>query len=258
LPPSVGSREARERCEGLDRFLREATGVSVEVLVAPDYLQLAQLLCSGEYDAAWAPPFVCARVEAAGLKVLVRGRRDGHATYRAALVGRASSALRLGTLHGTVAAWVDRNSVGGYMLAAELLKAKKIELRNTFREQRFAGTYLAGLRSVADGTADVTSIFAPCGPDDAPVTATGVSEVASDLVSQLSVIAFTGESPNDGIAASRFAEPRVLDALSSALLAMNQAPEGRGLLQRAFRVDGFEVSPANGYKQLYRTAVATL
>ena len=75
LPPSLGNQTARERAERLVAFLQRALGKLVEVSVAPSYETLAKDLLSGRADAAWAPPFVCARMEAMGVRVVVRGRR---------------------------------------------------------------------------------------------------------------------------------------------------------------------------------------
>ncbi|RKG96047.1 phosphonate ABC transporter substrate-binding protein, partial [Corallococcus sp. CA053C] len=88
LPPSLGSESARERAERLASFLQRALGKLVEVGVATSYETLAKDLLSGRADAAWAPPFVCARMEAMGVRVLTRGVRRGMSSYRSALVGR--------------------------------------------------------------------------------------------------------------------------------------------------------------------------
>ncbi len=94
LPPSLGSEGARDRGERLGAFLQNALGKAVEVSVAPSYEALSKDLLSGRADAAWAPPFVCARTEAMGVRVLVRGVRLGMSSYRAALVCRAGAGLK--------------------------------------------------------------------------------------------------------------------------------------------------------------------
>ena len=86
LPPSLGSAQVRERAEKLGAFLQSALGKPVEITVAASYEVMAKELLSGKLDAAWAPPFVCARTEAMGVRVLVRGVRLGMSSYRSALV----------------------------------------------------------------------------------------------------------------------------------------------------------------------------
>src|SRR4051794_34359155 len=95
LPPSLGSEHAQDRADKLVFFLQTALGKPVEVNVAASYEALAKDLLSGRADAAWAPPFVCARTEAMGVRVLVRGVRLGMSSYRSALVCRAGARLTL-------------------------------------------------------------------------------------------------------------------------------------------------------------------
>src|SRR4051812_19498705 len=74
-PPSLGTQLAGERSQRLQRHLSEALRQPVEISVAASYETLARELASGQLGAAWAPPFVCARVENMGVRVLVRGVR---------------------------------------------------------------------------------------------------------------------------------------------------------------------------------------
>src|SRR6185369_2058104 len=114
----------------------------------PSYESLAKDLLSGKVDAAWAPPFVCARIEAMGVRVLVRGVRHGASSYRAALICRAESPLTIDTLGGRAAVWTDRDSVGGYLLAMALLRGKGLDPNKLFPKQEFAGSYKAALEAV--------------------------------------------------------------------------------------------------------------
>ena len=79
-------------------------------------------------------PFVCARIEAMGVRVLVRGVRDGASAYRAALVTRKDSNVMLDTLKGTMAAWSDRDSVGGFLLSMAFLCERGLDPMKTFQQ----------------------------------------------------------------------------------------------------------------------------
>src|SRR5690242_1296531 len=98
LPPSLGTEQAADRGARLARFLSNSMGKRVEVSVAQSYEGLAKDLLAGRTDMAWAPPFVCARVEAMGVRILVRGVRKGASTYRAALLCRKGRGLTLDKL----------------------------------------------------------------------------------------------------------------------------------------------------------------
>lgn len=253
LPPSVGQEAAGARAQQLQSYLNRALGKHTEVVVATSYESLAKDLLSGKVDAAWAPPFVCARIEAMGIRVLVRGVRNGMSTYRGALVCRASAPLTLDTLQGKVAAWSDRDSVGGYLLAIAHLKGKGLEPSKLFAQQRFSGSYRAALDEVLAGKADVTSVFAP--PD---AETTGLDELVPGRVNELKVIAFTEESPNDGVAVSMNASTTLVTELERTLLGLHSVPEGLQILRDTFHAERFEVAQRMGYRALYRVALASL
>lgn len=256
LPSSLGP-DAQARAQQLEAHLSTALGRETEVVVPPTYEQLARDLLSGKVDAAWAPPFVCARIEAMGVRVLVRGVRNGVSTYRAALMARADSDLTLETLEGTRAVWSDRDSIGGYLLAAASLRELGVDLAKTFKRQDFVGSYRKGLEALLEGKADVTSVFAPIAragvdPD------TGLDELWPEKKNEFKVLGFTNEAPNDGVAVSVSAASTTVVELEKTLLSLGQSPVGTALLKDCFRADRFELAPRMGYRALYRVALASL
>ncbi|RKG51573.1 phosphate/phosphite/phosphonate ABC transporter substrate-binding protein [Corallococcus sp. AB011P] len=258
LPPSLGSETARERAERLASFLQRALGKLVEVNVATSYETLAKDLLSGRADAAWAPPFVCARMEAMGVRVLTRGVRRGMSSYRSALVGRAGSGLTLEKLKGAKAAWVDRDSVAGYLLPSAFLKTQGLEPSRAFVSQQFTGSYQGALEAVLEGRADVTSVFCP--PSSTGLTfTTGVEDVLGrGMGAKFELLAYTDEAPNDGVPVAMGLPVPLVAALETALLGLQSTPDGQALLRDIFNAERFEVAPRMGYRALYRVALASL
>jgi phosphonate transport system substrate-binding protein len=257
LPPSLGSDVARGRAESLAQALERALGRRVEVSVAATYEALAKDLLAGRADAVWAPPFVCARVEAMGVRVLARGVRRGRSSYRAALVARVGSGLTVETLQGARVAWVDRDSVGGYLLPAAYLKARGLEPARLFASQQFVGSYRVALEAVRAGTADVASIFCP--PESTGLTfADGVEVVLPGNSDDYDLIAYTEEAPNDGVPVGMGVAPELVGLLERALLGLHESEEGRRLLEDLFTAERFEPAPRMGYRALYRVALASL
>ena len=256
LPSTLGPI-ARELASQLQTHLASALAREPEVVVGATYEQLARELLSGKADAAWAPPFVCARIEAMGVRVLVRGVRQGVSTYRAALLTRANEALTLKDLQGKTAAWTDRDSVGGYLLPMAWLKEQGVDAGKTFAAQNFYATYRHALEAVAEGKADVTSIFASSAKSGQP-DSLGIEEVWAGKASEFRVLGFTDEAPNDGVAVSMNAPPQVVLDLEKSLLSLHQTEAGRALLKDCFHADRFELAPRMGYRALYRVALASL
>jgi len=258
LPPSLGSETARERADRLASFLQRALGKLVEVNVSTSYETLAKDLLSGRADAAWAPPFVCARMEAMGVRVVVRGVRRGMSSYRSALVCRAGAGLSVDRLKGTTAVWVDRDSVAGYLLPTAYLKAQGLEPTRAFFAQHFTGSYRGALEAVLEGKADVTSVFCP--PSSTGLSyATGVDDVlGAGSGRRFDLIAYTDEAPNDGVPVAMGLPPQLVTSLETTLLGLQASPEGAALLKDIFNAERFEPAPRMGYRALYRVALASL
>lgn len=257
LPSSLGKEVAAERGVRLEEFLSRAAGRRVEVSVAATYDALAKDLLAGRVDAAWAPPFVCARVESMGARVLVRGVRNGASVYRAALVCRSDKELAVDALSGKRAVWVDRDSVGGYLLPLSYLRAKGVDPAKTFFSQEFVGSYAAALDAVSEGRADVTSVFAPAAKEGRG-DRTGIGEISPGLESKFKVFAFTDEAPNDGVVVSPASAPDAVVLLERVLLGLGDSLEGQTLIREAFNAEAFEPAPRMGYRALYRVALSTL
>ncbi|MDP2275768.1 MAG: PhnD/SsuA/transferrin family substrate-binding protein [Archangium sp.] len=256
IPSSLGN-EVGGRAQQLQAHLTAALGRETEVVQPATYEQLARELLSGKVDAAWAPPFVCARIEAMGVRVLVRGVRDGASAYRAALLTRKDSNLTLDTLKGTTAAWSDRDSVGGFLLPMAFLRDRGLDPMKTFAQQDFLGNYRNALEAVLEGKADVTSVFAPAAKAGTTAT-TGLAQMWPEKENSFRVLGFTEEAPNDGVAVSMGAGSATVTELEKMLLSMHSTPEGAAVLKDCFHADKFELAPRMGYRALYRVALASL
>lgn len=255
LPPSLGESELRARAGKLETYFQAGLNKRTEVVIAASYEALAKDLLSGKVDAAWAPPFVCARIEAMGVRVLVRGVRGGASSYRAALVCRAKSPLTLETLNGRTAVWTDRDSVGGYLLPMAMLRGRGMDPNKVFAKQDFAGSYKAALEAVLSESGDLTSVFASAGKAG---DTTGISELLPGREKELHVIAFTEESPNDGVAVSMSVPPQLVLDLEKLLLGLHEGAAGAEILKETFHAEKFEVAQRMGYRALYRVALASL
>ncbi len=256
IPASIGAG-VQDRVQQLQAYLTKALNKPVEVTAPPTYELLAKELLSGRSDAAWVPPFVCARIEAMGVRVMVRGLRNGASTYRAALVCKREAPLQVDALQGSAAVWSDRDSVAGYLLPQAFLRERGVDPVRVLAKQDFAGSYRACLEAVASGAAQVTSVFAPSAKA-AQGERTGVAEVWPENEAAFRVLAYTDESPNDGVAGAMNASAPVLAEIEKVLLGLHQDQGGVGVLKDCFHLERFEVAPRMGYRALYRVALASL
>lgn len=213
----------------LERYLTVLSGPT-EILSFASYDELLRALTNGRLDAAWSPPFVCARAEVMGMQVLVQCIRGGSSTYRAALLMRKSAVISVEALRGKNAAWTDPDSVAGYLLPMSWFRAQRRSPSGLFAKQEFVGTYRAGLAAVLEGTAAVTSIYASAPESENDASVPGLEAVWPEQRQSFRVLGLSADAPNDGVTAGRDLSARTRDNLRQLFLTLQQTPLGVALL----------------------------
>jgi phosphonate transport system substrate-binding protein len=248
LPPSLGRESMRTRARELAALLYDA-GFGM-VATSESYSQLEERLASGEADAAWGPPLVCARVEEQGGQVALRALRDGAATYRAVLVARSQDSINLSdparVRRRPRACWVDKSSMAGYVLPRAFLRSLGLDLKSFLIEEHMLGSYEKCIASVIEGHSDLTSTFA--GPGD--TLGDGYVTIAGKDAVDLRAVAYTPECPNDGVVLSPKLDPGAARSMVHALLELVATPAARAVMAHAFSVTGFEQPPPGSYLPL--------
>ncbi|MCP4449801.1 MAG: phosphate/phosphite/phosphonate ABC transporter substrate-binding protein [Myxococcales bacterium] len=196
FPPTLGRVRASARAQLLAETLGRELGERVNVRVAQTYAELEGKVLEKRVDVAWAPPSICAHAEERELTIL-KAVRQGRSMYRSALICRQGDNLTLENLQDKRAAWVDPLSTGGHLLAISLLRQQGINTNSLFSSQEFHGSYQGSLLSLIRCQADVSSIYA-YGTEDVDVRHSLSEHVGASEV-QLHSIAFTDESPSDGL-----------------------------------------------------------
>ena len=252
VPPSVGVARARARGELLERSLSNEMGEPVTVEVADDYATLERRVRDAEVELAWTPAAICAEVEDRARSVH-KTIREGRSSYRSALVARIDAHLALERLHGLRAAWVDRLSIGGYLLVARHLRDRGIDPDRTFVSQEFLGTHPAALTAVLDGEADVAAVSVP-GPQEEHVTQALALHAGRAGAQRLHALAITDAAPNDALVITTALDEARAEALGQRLVSGG----GRAsALCLAMEAEGFERARPGEYAALRRLLVTT-
>jgi phosphonate transport system substrate-binding protein len=255
IPPSVGLAARDTRLIELERVLSASLESTVIAVLATSYQDLARGTQLGDVDAAWAPPFVAARLETLGLSVLIRGVRQGSSLYRSALVAREAGP-GVAWLRGKRAVWVDQDSVSGYLLPLSFLKGQGFVPKD-FAAQSFAGSFVSAAEKVLANGADYTAVFAA--PEGVRWQgATALDELAPLLAPKLHVVAYTEAVPSSGLVIGPRSDALKVAKLRTGLEALQRQLKGMQLLESLFHIDGFEPAPKMGYRALYRLAITSL
>lgn len=245
LPPSLGREPSWELARELASLLHPS-GFSM-VIPCKSYEDLEQRLCAGAIDAAWGPPYVCARVEAAGGAVLLRGVRGEDRTYRSALVARSQDvfdldALGKGSFRPRVA-WVDKASAGGYLLARAHLRSLGIPVDEAFLQQSMLGSYAACIDALLAFETDLSALF---------VGKQGLEALWGPRAKRLKTLAFTEEVPNDGVVLSPALAPERAEPLRERLDKLLAAPAARRQITAMLHVDDFDEPPPGTYAPILK------
>lgn len=244
LPPSVGwSLETATQI----RTALTSVGCTL-VKTALSYQSLVEELMDGSVNLAWAPPLVCAQVEAQGASVLLQALRGGAAAYRSVVFARADRKLNLATLHSVKAGWMDEKSMSGYLLPRAYLKKLGVVTQQAFSHERFLGSTAACVQAVLDGKVDLSATYAS--PTAAQHRKDGFSEHAGQRSRELVALGYSQECPNDGLVLSPVhagAAVAAWRALISGLLADDTA---HALLLKALDVEGFQPPAPDEYASL--------
>jgi phosphonate transport system substrate-binding protein len=243
IPPTPSHATAAKNAPILERSLAQHTS-DVTIEVSPTYGKLGDDLLSGRVQLAWAPPIVCARVEMGGGAVVLRAVRGGQTSYRAGLVCRAGANIDWSKAAELVAAWVDEDSAGGYLLARSWLKSKHIDAVHGFKRVLFSGNYVAALEAVADGRADIASIYvASAAAHGAKDPRSTLDEVDDDLKAKLEVFATTGETQTDGVVIAPGVKDEDSTPVIEALLELAGDSSGGAVLKKCLGCDELRRAP---------------
>ena len=240
LPPSLGTEPVWALAREFADLLYDV-GFST-VVPYKSYQALQTAVLAGEVDAAWGPPLTCARVESVGGSVALRAVRGGASTYRSALVSRSQDTFEISTLgQGAFrprAAWVDASSVGGYLLARAYLRSAGVDINTAFLNQRMLGSYSACIDALFEFESDLTALF---------VRAGDFTGTWRERAQRLRVLAYTDESPNDGVVISPSVSEERSDAIVRGLQHLISKDSSRTVLMSMFTTDGFDVPPRGTY-----------
>jgi ABC-type phosphate/phosphonate transport system substrate-binding protein len=216
--------------------------------VSPTYGDLIRDLLAGRCQAAWATPVVCAHVEGAGGKVLLRATRQGAGAYRSVLFARKDRRVSTEALKGLVAAWPDAQSMSGYILPRTMMAAMGHPPAATLHRENLLGSTRACVEAVLDRRADVSATDASAASATPQVN--GFEALAGPRASELTALAWSPDCPHGGIILSPVAPEHTANKITQALAAVREQPEAVAQVARALGVDAFEVPAPDTYAPL--------
>jgi len=235
LPPDRGAVRGSARAAVLQDWMCDWLDTRVEVQLAKSYRELVEAISAGDVELAWTPPAVCAAVRER-VRALYSVVRYAAIDCRASLVVRADATHRtLTDLAGGRASWVDPLSMNGHLMALAHLRMRGLDPATFFARQRFAGSYRNALADVAEGRADVTSVFVV--DDDEQMTLRELHDLIGPEAGTLRLLEVTAPAPFDAIVIGP-ATPNP-ERIEKRLLALDNRKGPPAMLLEVCRADRF-------------------
>jgi phosphonate transport system substrate-binding protein len=206
--------------EGLSRYLRSKLGVSIEIVIAKDYEDLASKVIAHEVDIADLTPFNYVKVKQLDPKVRLLARQiaTGASTFSAYFIARTESNIStLFDLKGKTLALVDQRSASGYLLPVGSLLAAGIDPKKELKSFEFLGTHEGVIEAVRSKRFDAGAVWS------------GAFEIES--IQGLEVFYKTERIPYDGYVARGDLSDSLCKSFQEALFSLSTSTEeGRAIL----------------------------
>jgi phosphonate transport system substrate-binding protein len=171
--------------------------------VAPSYRALAHATETGQVAFAWMPPLLVLELEDRRSVVpLVSPLRWGTtSSFYSAIIVRPGGPKTVAELYGKRAAWVERESVAGFMVPRLHLAAHGFPL-NRFASETFLHSHETVVDAVAEGRADVGATFCTVDPQTKRIVHGAWTRANGSNLRPVEVMARVGPIPNDAIVAN--------------------------------------------------------
>jgi len=232
--PAVVAAAVRVKLGVFCHALSDILSSAVESRTFVSYTQLLEAVFAGDIDVAWLPPRVAARaVDDAGVVPLVVPLRGEHAWYASALFSSPGSAIQsIEDLRNLRVAWVDPESMAGYVVIRGWLRTRGVNLDEAFAEESFLGGHEQVVAAVLDGHADVGATYAHQEAGGERITSAGWADAP------VHVIGVAGPIPSDVLSVGSKVAPEVRSALCEALTG-DMDGDLRGAALALFEADRF-------------------
>ncbi|HBE89405.1 MAG TPA: hypothetical protein DDW67_09745 [Elusimicrobia bacterium] len=226
-PASVPGAE-----ETIKKHLESASGLTVQVRVAPTQTEAINAFAAGKTDAALLrlEEYLVARQEhgvSPGLQAL---REGGASDYEAVLLARQDKKTSLDGLTGGKIGFVGPYSISGFTLPSIYLKKAGEKFTPVF-----SGGHDENVERLLKGEFDAAATYA---------------RYASKRKG-LKVLAVTGRIPNEPLVVRRGLDAAKREKLLAAFVSLSSKPEGRKALGAMADITGFRPVDASVYKPIH-------
>jgi len=254
--PSTDSQKVLGSGQPLADLLTKVTGLMFQVSVPTSYAAVIEAMGAENVDIGWLAPFayVLARDKFQS-EVILSSVRGGSKTYTGQIIVHADSDINsIEGLKGKKFAFVDPGSASGFLYPNALLASKGIDYKTAFSETLFAGGHDKVIIAVYNKQVDGGATFGDS-VEGVPTDArTNVVSTLADVMTKVKVIEKTPPIPNDTVSVRKGLPSALVTQIREGLLAVAGTPDGKGLLNTLYRIDGLALAEDKEYDSVRNAA----
>lgn len=234
-----GDPAARPALEALCKELALRTERVIYPQILNSYADLSTKTRRGTLHILWAPPLVALDLQQARTaEIAAYCRRDAGTVYHSALFTRPGfDARSVEDLRGGHVAWVDHESLSGYVLARRWIASHGVNADQLFERQTFFKTHTAVARAVLRGDVDVGATYVNFVPNTRVIRSAAWVE-AGARADSVHILASIGPIPSDSILISTRVDKLLREQIVAVLL--DPSASARGATRLLFHAEGFD------------------
>lgn len=247
--PSENIEEVTKNAQPLVDLLSKAVGKEVRPFIATDYTGIVEAFRAKKLDIAFLTPaaYVMANNEA-GVKVALKAERDGKAVFYSAVITRKDSGInKLEDFKDKTFSFGDVLSTSGHIFPKKMFLDKQIDPKVAFKNVVYSGGHDATVLAVLNKKVDGGATFCNTTKGD---EGAWVQFLKPEEAAQIKAIAFSDPIPADNICVSKDLPVEMEKKLKKAFVDLGKDPEGKKLIQKLYRIDGFVPATDNDYQSV--------
>ena len=246
--PLKGEESFKKSAPLFEKFLEKSTGLSVDTVLAPDFVTIVKAFGNRQADVAFMNTlgYLMARDWAKAEAHLLQLYGDVYRTYRGEFIARVDGPISSPTdMAGKTIAFGDPFSASGYLYPLKFLRDRNIKPAST----TFAGSHKEAVKMVYDGKVDVAATYhtrPSAGGQERDARAEIMAE-HPDVISKIRIVALTDEIPNGPVALRKDLSSDTKAKIVGALIEFARTPEGRQALLDLYNVTGLTLASDSDY-----------
>jgi phosphonate transport system substrate-binding protein len=255
LVSGTSQKEIEAHFQNFIRYVAGKLGPNREtegkVVIVPTPLQMAKFLEEKKIDFYMESPYPTYLINKQGAAILLLRRwKSGMAEYRGLILGKKDSEVnRLEQLRGKMIAFEDPGSTSGYFLPKVLLLKKGFRLSEKPGLDAKIGPQEIGY-VFASTNANVVNLVLSRQVAAGAFSDDDYGALDGTKKAEIIILAQTELFPRHLVSVRKDLNPLVKNRLKEVLLAMNQAEEGRSIMQQTDNTTKFDLLP--GGEELVR------